>query len=87
MDDRYATPLSDEQRNQIAPAIDKVDLALDELDAQLARIGRPPGEDDATGSSRCLVPGCTCRHFTTGRVPLTCRTPRCGHRFTRHDVF
>jgi hypothetical protein len=86
MSTQYPKSLSNEERLQLAPTLDKVDSALDELSSQLERLGRPVGED-AEGTSRCLVPGCTCQHFLAGRVPLTCKTPRCGHRFTRHDVF
>ena len=85
MNNQYSKPLSNAERMQLIPTLDKVDSALDELSSQLERIGRPVGED--AGTSRCLVPGCTCQHFTAGRLPLTCKTPRCGHRFTRHDVF
>jgi hypothetical protein len=86
MNSQYSKPLSDAERAQLLPTLDKVDAAIDELSSQLKRIGRPIGED-AGGTTRCLVPGCTCQHFTTGSLPLTCKTPRWGHRFTRHDVW
>jgi hypothetical protein len=86
MNQQYPEPLSEAERLQLTPTLDKVDAALDELSGALERLGRPLGEDNS-GSTRCLVPGCGCQHFVTGRVPLTCKTPRCGHRFTRHDVW
>jgi hypothetical protein len=54
MNDRYAKPLSDQERKQLTPTLDKVDSVLDELNAELARLGRLVGDPDAEsmGTSR-----------------------------------
>jgi hypothetical protein len=83
----YRKPMSEEERTRLEPAIAKLEGAFDELHNELARIGRPVDPDAEPGSTRCLFPGCKCQGFRFGGSALACKTPGCGHRFFRHDVF
>ena len=41
---------------------------------------------DGTTPNPCTHPGCTCKDFLRGFVPLICYTANCGHHCEDHGV-
>ena len=80
MDEPTTKPLSDEERAEVMPALQKLAEAQDELDEAAARLGRPPDSFDFT--SRCRV--CSCRFFQSHATTFRCKTVGCGHRLNQH---
>jgi hypothetical protein len=80
---RLAEKLTDEQRKQLEPAMQKLDRAFNEFSTQLASIvgdGEPGSGNDFTCFS------CACQEFIapTHGDRTRCARPTCGHRKIAH---
>ena len=80
-------PLSQEQRDYLKPALDKLEAAFDEVHAHLRRL---PPDGDPQEQTGCLR--CECAEFKgsfsrpcTNTNPATGRP--CGHRASAHSDF
>jgi hypothetical protein len=80
-------PLTDEQRISLTPALQRLEVAIDEVTKTLAGMGKTT-EDDFV-EDRCFF--CSCTTFvgsTTGGgqpdILRRCRRPSCGHSLIAH---
>jgi len=80
-------PLTEKQREYLKPAVDKLDAAFGELQAQLRRL---PSDGDPVEPTGCLK--CDCPQYK-GTFPNACTniSPAfgrpCGHRGPSHSDF
>jgi hypothetical protein len=72
--------LSEDQREYLKPALEKVTDGLAELQEALIELGWEEGDFSCTR--------CDCSSFVGSQPPiLRCARSTCGHRFTLHRVF
>jgi hypothetical protein len=78
-----AGQLTGGQRAALRPAFEKLEVAYQELEAQLAAVGgRPPEDDPVDGGGFCGI--CTCSSFQGSGT--RCARSFCGHRRLMHNT-
>jgi hypothetical protein len=81
MDNSYRKPLSDDERKQLDPVVDRFEAALEDLTAEMARLGRRLTFDEEPNLGRCRR--CACPGFSFASAGLRCKN--CNHSRFVHE--
>ena len=83
MTGKYGKILTEDQRQQMKPTLDKIEQSFVELSSRLVEMGHVPNDELDT---HCFFCGCQ-SYVAGGRRPLRpCGRPGCGHSFIAHQV-